>query len=245
MNYDPLAALYDAQYASYRDDLGFYTRLADDYGSPVLELGAGSARVSAALARAGHEVVGVELSTEMLARAYIRLEELGLSNRVQLREGDMRDFKLGRTFSLIIAPFNTFMHAYTLSDQDATLATVKRHLAPGGLFALDLFNPNFNELNVLRREAEWDEVGGPGSELFLLQTHDPDAQLIETRYYLDTVAEDGTLKRQMTTLKQRYFTKFELERALHSAGFEHLQFFGHFDRRRYRSAEDHLICLAR
>ena len=32
MNYDPLAELYDLQYRHYRDDLGFYTRLADDYG---------------------------------------------------------------------------------------------------------------------------------------------------------------------------------------------------------------------
>ena len=245
MNYDSLAALYDAQYARYRDDLPFYTRLADDYGGPVLELGAGSARVSAALARAGHEVVGVELSEEMLARARVRLEGLGLEDCVRLREGDMRSFELGQAFPLIIAPFNTFMHAYTLSDQDAALAAVRRHLAPGGLFALDLFNPNFNELNVLRREAEWDEVGGPEGELFLLQTHDPDAQLVTTRYYLDTVAKDGTLTRQIITLKQRYFTRFELERALRTAGFEHLQFFGHFDRRHYRSAEDHLICLAR
>ncbi len=245
MNYDSLAALYDAQYARYRDDLPFYTRLADDYGSPVLELGAGSARVSAALARAGHEVVGLELSKEMLTRGRARLEGLGLNDRVQLQQGDMRSFDLERTFPLVIAPFNTFMHAYTLSDQDATLAAVKRHLAPSGLFALDLFNPNFNELNVLRREAEWENVGGPRSELFLLQTHDPDAQLITTRYYLDMVTEDGTLKRQITTLKQRYFTRFELERALRAAGFEHLQFFGHFDRRHYRTTEDHLICLAR
>ena len=158
----------------------------------------------------------------MLARAYVRLEGLGLEDRVHLQEGDMRSFKLGQTFPLIIAPFNTFMHAYTLSDQDATLAAVKRHLAPGGLFALDLFNPNFSELNVLRREAEWESVGGPNSDLFLLQTHDPDAQLVTTRYYLDTVAEDGTLKRQITTLKQRYFTRFELERALRAAG-EHLR----------------------
>ena len=245
MNYDPLAVLYDAQYARYRDDLPFYTRLADDYGSPVLELGAGNARVSAALARAGHEVVGLELSKEMLMRGRARLGGLSLNDRVQLQQGDMRSFDLERTFPLIIAPFNTFMHAYTLSDQDATLAAVRRHLALGGLFALDLFNPNFNELNVLRREAEWEAVGGPESDLFLLQTHDLDAQLITTRYYLDTVTKDGTLKRQIMILKQRYFTRFELERALRTAGFEHLQFFGHFDRRHYRTAEDHLICLAR
>ena len=66
VNYDSLAELYDLQYAHYRDDLSFYTRLADDYGSPVLEIGAGSARVSTALARAGHRVTAVELSGKMM-----------------------------------------------------------------------------------------------------------------------------------------------------------------------------------
>ena len=128
MNYDLLADLYDLQYARYRDDLSFYTRLADDYGSPVLELGAGSARVSVALARAGHAVTAVELSGEMIERGQVRLQEVGLRERVTYHEGDMREVRLNQRFPLVIAPFNTLMHAYTLADQDATLRTVKEHL---------------------------------------------------------------------------------------------------------------------
>lgn len=109
MNYDPLAELYDLQYAHYRDDLAFYTRLADDYGGPVLELGAGTGRVSAALARAGHEVAALEPSSEMIARGRRRLEDMGLTN-VTYHQGDMRHTRLGRTFPLVIAPFNTLMH---------------------------------------------------------------------------------------------------------------------------------------
>lgn len=245
MNYDPLAELYDQQYARYRDDLPFYTRLADDYGSPVLELGAGTARVSAALAKAGHRVVGIESSREMLRRGQERLEATRLSERVSLQQGDMRSVQLEERFPLVIAPFNTFMHAYTLADQDATLQTVRHHLEPGGLLALDLYNPNFNELNRLRREAEWAHVGGERGELFLYQTHDSDTQILETRYYLDTVTDEGTLKRTTATLTQRYFTRFELERALLQAGFKNLQFFGGFDRSRYSVRAGHLVCLAR
>ena len=42
MNLYDLPELYDEQYLRYRDDLGFYLRLAEDYGGPVLELGAGT-----------------------------------------------------------------------------------------------------------------------------------------------------------------------------------------------------------
>ncbi len=243
MNYDPLAELYDLQYRNYRDDLPFYTRLADDYGGPVLELGAGTARVSAALARAGHEVVALEPSPEMTRRGQVRLGAESL-NSVTYVQGDMRKVRLERQFPLIIAPFNTLMHAYTLSDQDATLQTVKTHLAPGGRFAFDLYTPNFNELNVLRLEPEWTHVGGEQSELFLLQTHDPDTQTLTSHYFLDTTDETGILRRQRSTLTQRYFYRFELARALIQNGFSHVQFYGDFSRSRFSADAPHLVVTA-
>lgn len=242
MDYDTLADLYELQYRHYRDDLHFYTRLADDYGSPVLELGAGTARVSAALARAGHEVVALEPSTEMRARGRRRLEDAGLTT-VTYHQGDMRTARLGQRFPLVIAPFNTLMHAYTLADQDATLQTVRAHLEPGGRFAFDLYTPRFNELNVLRLEPEWHNLAGSESDLFLLQTHDEDAQLLTTHYFLDTT-EDGILKRQRSTLTQRYYHRFELERALDQNGFTAVKFYGDFDRSRASSSAPHLIGVA-
>lgn len=242
MNYDPLADLYALQYRNYRDDLHFYTRLADDYGSPVLELGAGAARVSAALGRAGHEVLALELSEAMIAQGKARLEDAGLTNVTYLR-GDMRTVRLGRTFPLVIAPFNTLMHAYTLADQDATLQTVREHLKPGGRFAFDLYTPNFSELNVLRLEPEWRNLAGPESDLFLLQTHDEDAQLLTTHYFLD-VSEGGILRRQRSTLTQRYYHRFEIERALRQNGFSETRLYGDFDRSRVSTRAPHLIGIA-
>ena len=239
--------LYDAQYAHYRDDLPFYTRLAEDYGSPVLELGAGTGRVTAALARAGHKVVAVDSSSAMLERAETRLREASLLERVTLVQADMRSFRLEQRFPLIVAPFNTLMHLYTVSDQDAALAEVRRHLAPGGAFALDLYNvfePDLGVMGVVRQEAEWREVGGVNAELFLVQHHDRDEQVLESRYYLDTVT-DGVLTRQMALLKQRYYTHFELERALAQAGFTQLQIYGDFDKRRYSHDAPHLVVVAR
>lgn len=237
--------LYDEQYAHYRDDLVFYTILAADYGSPVLELGCGTGRVALALAGAGHTVVGVELSGAMLARAEQRLGEAGVTERVSLHQADMRMLQLGKRFPLVIAPFNTMMHLYTLPDQDAALAAVKRHLEVGGAFALDLYTPNFSNLDRLRREPEWAHIGGKRGELFIYQTHDADAQLLESNYYLDTVAENGTLMRQTAVLKQRYYTRFELERALLQAGFTQVQVYGGFDKRRYSHDAPNLVVVAR
>ncbi len=251
MIYDPSVYdhpdLYDAQYAHYRDDLPFYTRLAEDYGGPVLELGAGTGRVTAALVRAGHEVVAVDLSGKMLERAETRLREASLLNRATLVQADMRRLKLEQRFPLVVAPFNTLMHLYTVSDQDAALSAVRRHLAPGGAFALDLYNvfePNLGAMDVVRQEPEWRGVGGAATELFLVQHHDRDEQVLESRYYLDTVS-DGVLTRRTALLKQRYYTRFELERALSRAGFTQLQVYGGFDKRRYSHDAPHLVVVAK
>jgi hypothetical protein len=156
----------------------------------------------------------------------------------------MRSVRLEQHFPLVIAPFNTLMHAYTLKDQDATLQTVRAHLEPGGRFAFDLYTPKFGALDVLRLEPEWEHVGGNVGELFLLQTHNPDAQLLTTHYFLDTTGADGVLRRQRSTLTQRYFHRFELERALYQNGFTHIQIYGDFDRSRYHARAPHLVCVA-
>ncbi len=238
------ATLYDQQYLYYRDDLSFYVGLANDYGSSVLELGAGTARVSIALAKAKHKVTGIELSESMVALGQERVSSEGLNEFITLQQGDMRSLELNQSFPVVIAPFNTLMHAYTLSDQDTTLATVKRHLALGGVFAFDLYNPNFRDLNVLRRESEWEHIG-IHSELFIYQSLDPDNQILESRYYLDTIQADGSLGRQTAVLKQRYYTRFEVERMLRQAGFEHIQTYGGFDKQRYTSSASHMVVIAK
>ncbi len=237
--------LYDEQYRHYRDDISFYIALANDYGSPVLELGVGTARVSVALAKAGHAVTGIELSEAMIAKGRERIAGENLSDLVTLQRGDMRSVQLSKTFPVVVAPFNTLMHAYTVRDQDATLATVKRHLSVGGVFAFDVYTPNFSQLNVLRREAEWEHVGGERAELFLYQTHDADTQVLESRYYLDTVRHDGVLTRQTSLLKQRYYTRFELERMLKQAGFQTMRFYGGFDKQRYSAKEAVMVVIAK
>jgi len=241
MIYDQAAALYDLQYAAYRDDVPFYLRLADDQGGPVLELGAGTGRVTEALLAAGHEVVAVDASAAMLARAR---ERLGDRPGLRLVHGDMREVRLGRRFPLVIAPFNTLMHAYTLDDQDRTLATVTAHLEPGGAFAFDLYLPRFGPMGVVRREEEWGELA-PSTELFLVQHHDPAAQLVRSVYYLDETDAEGVVRRRTARLEQRYYHRFELERALRAAGLPRVQLFGGFDRSRLDERSALMVGVAR
>ena len=242
MIYDSAPDLYDLQYATYRDDVPFYLRLADEYGGPVLELGCGTGRGTEALARAGHAVVAVDASAAMLERA---AERLAGYDQVSLVHADMRELSLGRAFPLAIAPFNTLMHLYTPADQDEALAAVLAHLEPAGTFAFDVYQPHLGQLGVLRREAALASALRAGADLFLVQEHDAERQLVTSRYYLDEPGDDGKLTRRTATLTQRYFWRFELERALRHAGFADVRLYGGFDLGRWLASSLGMVVISR
>src|SRR3989304_7846922 len=90
-----IADLYD-HVAPYRDrpDIAFFVEAASKAGSPVLELGCGTGRVLIPTARAGVDIVGLDLSPHMLAvcRQRLRDEPEAIQFKVRLVQADMRRF---------------------------------------------------------------------------------------------------------------------------------------------------------
>ncbi len=226
MNYDDFADLYDHQYDLYRDDLHYYGALAERVGGRVLEIGSGTGRVTAYLARRGASVTGLEPSGGMIRYAQARAEREGLT--LDIVQGDVRTFSLDQAFSLCIAPFNALMHLYTPNEQLQALENIWRHLEPGGQLVFDLSVPRYGALNTVRHEGETFYTGGRRTDVFLVQRQDEVRQSITTEYYADTVAEDGTLSRRHYTLTQRYYTRYEVEWLLRCGGFESPRVAGSF-----------------
>jgi SAM-dependent methyltransferase len=143
--YNVAAKFYDLAYGALApQDVPFYLELAARLGGPVLELGCGTGRVGLELARAGHTVVGLDLSEGMLAeyRRKLAAEPAAVQDRVTLVQGDMADFSLAGRFPLIIVPFRAFQHLLDEQSQRACLRAVRAHLADGGRFVYDSFNPS-------------------------------------------------------------------------------------------------------
>jgi len=121
-------------------DIPFFLKYAKKIGSPILDLAAGTGRVSFALANAGYEVVSLERSPSMLEAARLRLKSVGdlIATRITIIEGDMTEFHLDQRFSLIIIP-NSFGHALTTDAQLSALGCIHNHLDDSGFFILDLY----------------------------------------------------------------------------------------------------------
>src|SRR6476469_2162090 len=109
-------------------DAAFYRGLARDAGGPVMEPGCGTGRVLLPIAALGIPCVGVDASPAMLAA----LRAKSPPPNLELVEARMETFDLGeRRFRLITCPFRAFQHMLDVPSQLATLANVRRHLAPG------------------------------------------------------------------------------------------------------------------
>ena len=116
----------------------FYADLAREHGGPVLELGCGTGQLTRAIATLGIPIAGIDTAPSMIEAAKRRC--VGLD--AEIVAADMRDFDLGRRFSLIFAARNSLLHLETNEDLEACFAAVRRNLADGGAFAFDVFNPS-------------------------------------------------------------------------------------------------------
>lgn len=121
-------------------DIPFFLKYAKKIGSPILDLAAGTGRITFALANEGYEVVALESSPSMLDVANQKLKNTSpdIANRVAIVEGDMTNFNLDRKFELIIIP-NSIGHAITTEEQLSTLQCVCNHLTDSGVFILDIY----------------------------------------------------------------------------------------------------------
>lgn len=233
---DPL--LYDHEYKRRRRDVHFYCRLANELlGGPgeIFELACGSGRVTTALLRAGHRVVGMDLSLPMLKRAAARIDRLGRVKRARahLICSDMRRFALGRKFDLIVMAFNAFEHLYTRPEVELCLSRVRDHLRDGGRFVFDVQNPDIAWL-CRNPEKRWARtkfkhpVTKQRIEYSTNHVYDPISQIALIRLYYQPL-EGRRRRTHVVHLSQRKFFPAELEALVAGNGFDVEARYGDFD----------------
>jgi SAM-dependent methyltransferase len=154
--YEQLDELYDAWCAEVVEDVPFYVglagALASDLGREqvdVVELGAGSGRITVPLAQAGHRVTAIDASSAQLARLHARMEHGGVTDRTHVIEGDMRlldQLVPAASADLVVVPFRGMLHV--TPERDAVLAAIHRTLRPGGVVAFDVFHPTPEQIEL-------------------------------------------------------------------------------------------------
>ena len=237
-----LSRNYDALYGVMRDpsgDAAFYRQLAQEAGGPVLELGCGTGRVLLPIAALGIPSVGVDASPAMLAA----LRAKNPPPNLELVQESMETFDLGeRRFRLVTCPFRAFQHLLTVDAQLAALANIRRHLAPGGAFAFDVFDPKLAWISAPADTERLDAtftIDGVETRRFAKVRTDLATQIMEVTFRFEPAQSDGN-----TTVRLRWFYRYEMEHLLARAGFTDVIIYGGYDRRPWRP-EGETVIVAR
>ncbi|HKG04337.1 MAG TPA: class I SAM-dependent methyltransferase [Conexibacter sp.] len=123
----------------YAQDLPLWRELAAEVGDPILDLGAGSGRVSLDLARAGYEVVALDVDPVLLSALGEHARAAGLSVETVL--ADARNFAsvlAPRDFALVLAPMQTIQLLGGPDGRTGLLRNALDRLRPGCLLACAL-----------------------------------------------------------------------------------------------------------
>ena len=145
--FEGIADDYDrwAQLLSFGNDRRWHDllvdRLAAGPGSLVADIATGTAAVAMEIAwRRGAQVIGIDQNPAMLERGRRRVQAAGLSERIELRQGE------AEALPLEDASVDALVHTYLLryvDDPAAVLRELARPIRPGGQMAsLDFFVPS-------------------------------------------------------------------------------------------------------
>lgn len=158
--WDEYAAFYDWENAQTvgRSDVAFWQSLARRTPGKILELGAGTGRLTLPLGRAaGRRVIGVDRSHPMLARAVEKTKRVKVAGRKPggYIRGDIRALPFeDRAFNLVIAPYGMLQSLTREADLMRALSEAARVVAPGGVFGVDLV-PDLPAWDEYRRSVRF------------------------------------------------------------------------------------------
>jgi SAM-dependent methyltransferase len=223
-SYDSIAQLYDPWSASVKEDVDFYVVEARKAGSPIVELGVGTGRIAVPTAQAGIHVIGVDSSEGMLDVCRKRAEAAGVSERLDLRLGDLRRPPVRERVKLVTCPFRALLHMQSDEERLEALRAVYGLLVPGSRFVFDVFAPSREDVEetharwVEREPGIWERADWDlARRILTLSVRGPAG---ETRMHLAWRAPE------------------EWRALLERAGFEVVALYGWFDMRPYKGGED-------
>lgn len=224
--YEGVAEFYDL--FTNNDDLPFYIEYAKQQGHPILDVAAGTGRVSLALAEAGFEVHGLERSPSMLSMFRRKAEGSEGACRITIHEGDMTDFQIDIKFPLIIIP-SSFGHALTKEKQLSTLNSIMDHLGEGGVFILDTYVGEHLDEHSTFRDRQVSMPDGRVVQRFGEMLVNPEERLMKLTLRFEVLDSNGAVvEERIVHSGTAVIYSAEINNLIQEAGFKIIEEFGDF-----------------
>lgn len=246
MSYGIFSEFYDALTAnvSYDTVAQVLSSLLTRYGKGrglLLDLACGTGSVSVRLAEKGYEVIGVDLSPEMLSEAQNKAYSAG-QNILFLCQ-DMTALDLYGTVDAAVCTLDGLCHLPDEESVFAALQKVSLFMNPGGVFLFDV-NSVYKHRAVL------------GNNTFVYDTDDvycvwqntllPDGVTVQMDLdFFEPVSDAGDYVRQSERFTERAYPRETLEAMLKKAGFTVLDVFDGYSEKPAHDTSERLLFAVR
>ena len=200
--------------------------LLQEYGirvGLVLELGCGTGSMTEGLAKAGYDMIGSDLSMDMLDIAMEKRERSGLDILYLLQ--DMREFELYGTVRAIVSVCDSVNYILEEEELLQVFRLVNNYLDPGGMFIFDL-----NTTKKYRDMGETTIAENRDEASFIWENYFDEEEKINeydlTLFIRDE--EDGRFDRFEEFHEQRAYSLSEIEQLLRESGMEFVAMYDAF-----------------
>ena len=239
--YTSFAEVYDMfmDNIPYEDWCGYLTSLLKEYGindGLVLDLGCGTGTLTELLAKEGYDMIGVDVSEDMLQEAIEKRAESGLPILYLLQ--DMREFELYGTVRAVVSICDYILD---YDDLAHVFSLVNNYLDPKGMFIFDL---NTEAKFQAMGSETIAEVRDEGSFIWENE-YDEEEKINSYDLTLFIREEDDLYRRYQETHFERAWSLDEIKKALTEAGMEFVAAYDAFTKNAPRKESDRIYVVAR
>ena len=235
--YDAIAHVYDKlnkdiDYEAWADFIeNCFQKHLPSKPTLLLDLACGTGSMTCTLSSRGYDMIGVDMSEDMLSEAYIRSEGKGILYLLQ----DMRSFELYGTVGAVVCCLDSVNYLLSEEDISKCFANVHNYLDPEGLFIFDMNTPykfeNIYSDNAYILEDEIDyEDGAPPASVFCGWQNQYDRESGICDFYLSLFEEDenGGYTRSDEHQRERAYPLDTVKRLLSQNRLEFIGCYGDF-----------------
>jgi SAM-dependent methyltransferase len=202
-------------------------------GAKVLDLCCGCGRHAIELKGYGYDVIGLDLSMELLDLACSRASECGLD--VKFIRCDMREIPYESYFDLIVNFFTSFGYFTDDADNQEVFLSIAKALKPGGKFLIDYMNPHHVVEGLVKRDEKELSEG-----VYVIQDRwiDETARRINKEITLIRDGRESTYRESV-----RMYNHREMKGMLLTAGLKLTETYGDFASSEYTQDSPRMILI--
>ena len=218
--YEALAASYDrlTNDVDYEATVDFYFEILAREGvrpRTALDLACGTGSVTEILARRGVQVMGVDMSEEMLTEAFQKTQNLDPMPRYVCQR--LQDLRVSRGVDLAVCALDSLDYILDPEDCAEAIRRVYRALNPGGVFIFDVNTPE--KLRAMDGQVFLDE----DEDVYCVWRGEFDENTNICSYGMDLFQRQGDVWHRSFEEHCEYaYSRQQLTEYLREAGFTHI-----------------------